>query len=58
MEHAYGAITPPAKTSIDLLFDIIKQINNSGISLPHIELVEGFDFGKTGGWGSPMSALL
>ena len=55
MEHACGAITPPAKASIDLLFDIIEQINNCGISLPRAELVDGFDFGESGGWGSPIS---
>ena len=55
MEHAYAAIEPPAKESIDLLFEVIEELESRGVRVPGIEKVAGFSFAESGGWGAFIS---
>ena len=55
MEHAYAAIMPPAKESIDMLFEIIQSLETQGIEVPDIEMVTSFTFTESGGWGAFIS---
>lgn len=51
MEHAYIAFEAPAKSSIDLLFDVIAILRQEKIPLPDISKIQKYAFNESGGWG-------